>query len=403
MTLSPAARWTLGATATMAVAMGISRFAYTPLLPPMRDAFDWTVTQTGDLASLNYLGYLIGALLAPRALERTPLLPLLATALIGCVLTSALGAYATSFLAWGTLRVLAGIASALCLVAVTTRLGALLAAEPGTRLGHLHFSGVGLGIILSVLLVRDAGAGTPAAVAESWTRLAGISAALLLPAWALFRSVSDPMAPAPTPASATGPATPAAVAAPRGRLRRITAGYGLFGFGYIITATFIVAIAESSAASPQAAQDVWLSAGLAAMPSVPLWHALSRRFGLSRTLAAAYLVEALSVLLAAVAESTVLVHLAAALLGGTFAGITALGLALGSTLAGPAAARVIGTMTAIFAIGQLIGPGIAGRLTTLTGSFVAPSVIAALALILAALLLWQRSVNSQNDRTALTG
>lgn len=387
MTFTPATRWILGATATMAVAMGISRFAYTPLLPAMQTAFGWTVTQVGDLASANYLGYLLGALAAPRLLRAAGPDPslLLAAALAGCVLTSALGAFAESYLVWCLLRLLAGIASALCLVLVTTRLGALLANEPGTRLGHLHFTGVGLGIIASVLLVRDAGAPQIETVQQHWAALAGISAALLLPAWALFRSV-----PAPQTEHAVAGSAPPTIPAPElpaPRLLPVIAGYGLFGFGYIITATFIVAMAQDTASNAAEAQNVWLIAGLAAMPSVPLWHWLGQRAGLTIALGAAYLVEAASVLLAATGESTLALNLAAALLGGTFAGITALGLALGSQLAGAQRANVIGTMTAVFAVGQLLGPGVAGRLTALSDSFLLPSALAAGMLVAAALLL----------------
>lgn len=388
MTLTPATRWILGATATMAVAMGISRFAYTPLLPTMQAAFGWSVTQVGDLASVNYLGYLVGALAAPRLLRAAGPDPslLLAIALAGCVLTSALGAFADSYLMWCLLRLLAGVASALCLVLVTTRLGALLASEPGTNLGHLHFSGVGLGIIASVLLVRDAGAPQIETVQQHWAALAGISAALLLPAWALFRSVPTPPAPSPESPQPHLPIVDAG-APPPSRLLPVIAGYGLFGFGYIITATFIVAMAQNTASNAAEAQNVWLIAGLAAMPSVPLWHWLGQRVGLTAALGAAYLVEAGSVLLAATGESTLALNLAAALLGGTFAGITALGLALGSQLAGAQRASVIGTMTAVFAVGQLLGPGIAGRLTAFSNSFLLPSVVAAGTLVLAAALL----------------
>src|SRR3546814_16415570 len=60
----PAASLAFSGLVALAVAMGIGRFAFTPLLPMMQNDAGLALTQGGWLASANYLGYLIGALAA---------------------------------------------------------------------------------------------------------------------------------------------------------------------------------------------------------------------------------------------------------------------------------------------------------------------------------------------------
>ncbi len=383
--LSPGARWTLGAGLTIAVAMGISRFAYTPLLPDMRAAFNWSLSQVGDLGSMNYLGYLIGALLAPRFLSAQTIQRTLALALLGCVLTTWLGAFTTNYWAWCGIRLTSGIASAFCLVLVTAHLSGLLTAAQRPRLGNLHFTGVGFGIMASIFIIGTETTSDPAVVARHWQDLAAFSALLLLPAWGLFRSVE------------IGAVQPVAAqaATPFSRpLWRVIVGYGAFGFGYVVTATFIVAMGEEAVTSAPAtlkgsANQIWLVTGAAAVPSVWLWQQLAGRWALAPTLALAYVVEASGVMIAALGNSHWQLLLGGALLGGTFAGITALGLSLAQRLAPQQSGRAVGVMTAFFAVGQLVGPSIAARLAEFGGSFVLPSIVAAALLIVAALLLWQ--------------
>src|SRR5260221_4438861 len=56
----------LAGLAALAMAMGIGRFAFTPLLPMMQQDAGLSLAQGGYLASANYVGYLVGALWAMR-------------------------------------------------------------------------------------------------------------------------------------------------------------------------------------------------------------------------------------------------------------------------------------------------------------------------------------------------
>ena len=177
-------------------------------------------------------------------------------------------------------------------------------------------------------------------------------------------------------------------AASRGgpRLWPLITAYGLFGFGYVITATFIVAIVRASPKLAPVEPLVWLAVGLAGAPSVAAWSLLARRLGEIPSFAIACLVEAVGVLASVLWLEVAGIFLAAVFLGGTFMGITALGLVAARQLSQGHPRRALGLMTAAFGLGQIIGPLVAGYGFDLTGSFTAPSLMAALALCVAAFL-----------------
>jgi cyanate permease len=199
-------------------------------------------------------------------------------------------------------------------------------------------------------------------------------------------AVLVPARPAAAPAAGT-----AAPGAKRGGLIRLTLSYGLFGFGYVITATFLIAIVRQQPALRAFEPVAWLAVGLAAAPSVLVWVTVGRRIGLERAYALSCAVEAVGVL-CSLWNATAGILLAAVLLGGTFVGITALGLQAARAESAGDPRRALGLMTTAFSIGQIIGPSFAGHLRDATGSYNLPTIIAAAALIVATALTWRRSV-----------
>ena len=187
----------------------------------------------------------------------------------------------------------------------------------------------------------------------------------------------------PGAAHAAPAAPPHARPATDPRLRRFITAYGLFGFGYVITATFIVIIVRGTPATHALEPEIWVAFGLAAAPSVVLWTSISTRLGIPMTFALACVVEAGGVL-ASVAWPTVTgVFIAAVLVGGTFMGLTALGLVQARTLATGNPHRALALMTTAFGLGQIVGPTFAGVVSDALGSFTVPSIAAAAALLIA--------------------
>jgi predicted MFS family arabinose efflux permease len=162
--------------------------------------------------------------------------------------------------------------------------------------------------------------------------------------------------------------------------------YGLFGFGYIITATFLVTTVRLTPELRVLEAFIWVLFGAAATPSVALWSWAGQRMGLTRAFALACPIEALGVAASVEWVAVPGVCLSAVFLGGTFMGITALGLMAGRQLSGGDRQRALGLMTSSFASGQMTGPTVAGLLFDSLGSLPVPSLVAAAALVLAAWL-----------------
>lgn len=369
----------LGGLLALAAAMGIGRFVYTPILPAMAEALALTQGQAGLIAAANFAGYLAGALLAATPwLRGSRRRWLLGGLLVSAVSTGAMaGSSLLGLLAlW---RFVGGVASALVLVFASALVLDRLYRAGQARLAAVHFAGVGAGIVLSALLI----AGLQAAGFD-WRVLWLASGLAALLAWGgVVRLVPEQAEPPPVAKSAataqSGRALPALVAA-----------YGLFGFGYVITATFLVAIVRASAEVRALEPLVWLVVGLAALPSVGLWTRLGARLGILRAFALACGVEALGIAASVLWLTPAGLLLAAALWGGTFMGITALGLMGARQLAHGDPRRTLALMTAAFGLGQMIGPAFAGLVHDVTGSFLVPSLCAAGALVVGAGLVGMR-------------
>lgn len=369
----------------LAAAMGIGRFAYTPLLPGLQEALGWTIAQAGDVASANFLGYLGGALAAAFLVNRPQRRVWLVLGMVLSVVTTGSGVWAGTLSHWLILRFLSGLASAFCLVLGTAVVVEALVRLRRPQLAALHFGGVGIGIVLSVLMVEVARL-CGASVFGQWGALGGLSALLMgLAGWGLRDLPAGRANPGD---SRRAPRIGSGIGRWGGPLARTIWAYGLYGFGYVVTATFIVAMARRVEHAELIEPLTWLMVGLLAAPSVLLWQWLAGRHGLFTALRAAYLVEAVGVLLAGFGTGQVALLLGGALLGATFMGIVALGLAGARQLAVTDQDRAMGWMTVAFGLGQLLGPGIAGRMAHISGGFELPSLLAAGLLLLGIGLLW---------------
>ncbi len=367
----------------LAVAMGIGRFAFTPLFPLMvRDGL--LDSHAGAmLAAANYLGYLAGALAAARLRIKPALL--LALGLAGTVLITAAVGWTSSGFWWAVLRFLAGVMSAWTLVATSAWGLGWLAAIGRPDLAGVQFSGVGIGIAAAGLFCLLLGRSLPSP--QLWIGLAALGALASILPLVLSRSLPAPLA--PMPAAAVASIEPGAPQATFG----LVVCYTLFGFGYILPATYLPSLARQLVDDPAVFGLAWPVFGAAAAISTVLvsWRlAKAPRLGVW---ASAHLLMALGVLLPAVWTSLASVTLAALLVGGTFMVITMVGMQEARARAEGQATRVLGRMTAGFALGQLAGPLVSAGIARLTATEAAGLHVAlalsALGLLGSAAWLWK--------------
>jgi predicted MFS family arabinose efflux permease len=359
----------------MAVAIGIGRFVFTPILPPMMATLGLSKSASGLIASANFVGYLVGALGATRGRLPGPQRAWLPGALVLSAATTAAMGLTASVPAFMVLRFLGGIASALVLILSSALVLGQLAAARRPGLASLHFAGVGIGIAVSAMLVA-----AERAAGGNWASMWQVNGAVsLLGALAVALLVPGQAAPVPVSRAVGGGRLDP-------RLKRMTLAYGLFGFGYVITATFLVAIVRATPAIRELEPVIWIVVGLAAAPSVMFWTFVGRRIGIPAAFATAALAEAVGVLASVVSPNALGICVAAVLVGGTFMGLTALGLMRGRELTDGDPRPVMAAMTGAFGVGQIVGPLLAGVVSDALGGFTVPSLAAACGLVLAALL-----------------
>jgi hypothetical protein len=379
---TPAARIWIAGLVALAVAMGIGRFAFTPLMPlMMRDGLIGAAVGA-ELAAANYVGYLLGALSAVR-LAHHPL-RLMRLALVGVVVLTLGSAWAVQP-PWGwALRGGAGVCSAWVLVGASSWCLRELAARGAAARGAWVYTGVGVGITLAGLLTW---AGGRLASQTLWIALSVLAALGALIVLGLLRAERD-----------TTPSAASPLSVPATRPRRhggLVASYGAFGFGYIVPATFLPAMARQQIDDPLVFGLAWPLFGAAAAGSVALAARHLTHWPRRRVWAAAQSVMVVGVVLPLVDRTPATLAVAAILVGGTFMVTTMAGLQLARELEPAAPTALVARMTSAFAAGQIAGP-LAVRLIGSgvpagTDAVALASVMATGALAVSAAWLWRDS------------
>lgn len=356
----------------LASAMGIGRFALTPVMPFMLHDAGLSMSQGSWLATANYIGYLAGALLCiavpprPTAAVRWGLVLVAAT-------TLAMGLSGREFL-WIAFRFMAGAASAMVLVGVSAWAMPVLKRHGKEQWSGRVFAGVGLGISLTGLLCL--GAGIVAWTSQStWLLLGCIAAVLALLLWR------------PLLADETFNAEPVSKEC-LGRANLIAAAcYSAFGYGYIIPATFLPAIARRYIDNPAIFGLVWPVFGVASAISTLVAASLVHRVSPRRMWIGAQWFLAIGVSVPLLGVNMTTLTVAAVCVGGSFMVITMAGISEALRLTLGHRAQAVGLMTSGFAVGQIAGP-VAVNMFPQTGGFpIVPSLIAVGALVMSNLVL----------------
>jgi predicted MFS family arabinose efflux permease len=340
--------------------LGIGRFAYSLVLPDMRDSLGWSYSAAGFMNTINAAGYLAGALVAAKLIKRFGLPAAVRWGTIACVVSLALCALSGNFIILSLARLMAGLGAAAAFVG-----GAALAAtiaqsrpERANFLLSLFYAGPGLGILSSGLIapfvLQAFGPGSWWIV---WWAMTLLSIAMTIPLLLAPLDTRTEIADAMHVKFAVRPV-----------LIYLT-GYFLFGAGYIAYMTFMIAYVRDAGGGALAQSAFWCLIGLSAFVTPWAWRGVLARDSGGVSTAVILGVNAVGASLPLFGHSTAWLAASALVFGVSFFAI------VGSTTAfvrfnySPAAwPTAIGAMTIAFGVGQTLGPTATGAITDALGS-----------------------------------
>lgn len=340
-----------------AVALGLSRFSYGLLLPPMRADLEWSYLQAGAMNTCNALGYFLGALATPALMRRLGVWRLM---IAGCILASLfmlVSGAVTGAAALFLQRLCAGVASAFVFIAggvLAARLGSMHSERAGFYIG-LYYGGTGFGIALSALLVPaalDAAQQHGAAHAWQWPWLAlGIACMLATAVMA-------------APARSIGEAPAGQGGKQHFAVRDFAfglSGYFMFGVGYIGYMTFVIALLKQQGMRADMITLFYTLLGLAVVASSRVWARMLDRFKGGESLAILNALLGAVTILPALTSAAPIVFISGIVFGGVFLSAVASTTALVRHNLPPESwSSGISAFTTVFALGQIIGPTVVG-------------------------------------------
>ena len=361
--------------AALTIAIGIGRFSYTPILPYMISELNLTTTEAGLIASSNYLGYLLGSLI--------PIFPQfpknIRSIFIYSIFISIISLFAmgltNTFEIFILIRFIHGIFSAFVLILGTSLIVSHVQKKGKIFLGTAHFSGVGLGMALSAIVVSYLGF-----LNFTWDELwfsIGILAIMLS-----FQIIKF---------------TPIQKAEVKYNLKSknktslgfslITISYGLYGFGYVAFGTFISTMSRLTPGLEKTEPYVWFVVGVTGIPSVFFWNWFGSKIGNDIGLFLANLILGLGVLFSVLINNEFGIFISCILFGLSFVPITSMCLLEGQKRFSGSFIVSTAILTFSFSIGQMIGPYLSGLLTDYYNSFFFSMIISGIVLIFGSLLM----------------
>ena len=363
---------------SLILTLGVARFAYTPLLPIMQAQTELNDVTGGWLAATNYVGYLLGALIASQLSDLHLKDHLYRIGIFVAIVTTAGMAVTENFYLWALFRFFAGLTSAAgLLIGSGLVLNWLMRHNYRSELG-IHFSGAGLGIAFGAIVVELAY--THFNWSEQWWILTFFACLLAIPALVWLPR------PDSTAQTTTGSTL---VDKPPGNTFMYLMMFAYFcaGYGYVISITFIVDIVEQQPALEGKGALTFMILGLSAAPACFVWDRIARKTGVLLALLCAYLVQIIGILLPALSDNLAVVIISSILFGVTFIGIVSLVLTMAGRFYPTKPAKLMGKMTLSYGVAQIIGPAITGMLAGALGNYNLGLWIAAGMVLLGAVII----------------
>jgi predicted MFS family arabinose efflux permease len=361
-----------------AIGLGIGRFAYSLVLPDMRDSLQWSYSAAGFMNTVNAAGYLAGALVTTALGRRFGLFAVVQAGTIACVASLLICAVTSDFTWLSLARLVTGFGAAIAFVA-----GGALAANIGLAhpdrsayLLSLFYAGPGIGILLSGLIsplvLQHFGAGSWWIV---WLVLGLVSVAMGVPLLRRLVDASDGVSSGPAASFAARP------------IWVFLAAYFMFGAGYIAYMTFMIAYVRDGGGGAAAQSAFWCVIGVSSFVSPWLWRRVLARGQSGRAMAIILGTNAVGAAMPLLGHSALVLGLSAAVFGVSFFAVVAATTAfVRFNYPKQAWTKAIALVTIVFGAGQTLGPIAVGAITDSTGSLTSALVVSAATLAVGAVM-----------------
>ncbi|MGX9417752.1 YbfB/YjiJ family MFS transporter [Vibrio sp. WJH972] len=375
---------------SMVVTLGVARFAYTPLLPIMQSQTGLTDAAGGWLAAFNYAGYMSGAALAMSINKLSIKDVLYKVYLLIAIVTTYAMSLTDNVLVWAVLRFLSGLSSSGgMLIASAIILNWLMKNNYRGELG-VHFAGMGIGIIITSLLVEVMSYFT-FTWEQYWFWCSIAAIVFAIPAWRWIPHTSS--APSNQYAHLITDNPPH-----RYFLPIMLVAYFCAGYGYVISATFIVDIIESQNGLEGNGSLVFFVVGIAIVPAAVIWDKIARKIGYLHAIFLAYVIQIIGVILPAISQSLSSVIIGCLLYGGTFIGCVSLVLTMAGQFYPSKPAKLMGKLTLTYGTAQIIAPALTGTIAQETGNYdlglyLASGILGIGSLLIIVLIIIERSIH----------
>lgn len=370
--------------------IGIARFCYTTLLPAMQLEAGLSDLAGGYLATVNYIGYMCGAVMAATISSLQIKDFLYRAGLIAAIVTTAGMALTDNIWLWAALRFVAGISSATgMLISAGLIMNWLMRHGHRSELG-IHYAGAGLGIIVSGIAAEAMFGYLD--WREQWLAVGLLGIVVAIPAWRWL--------PRPDSSHQTTSGQQLQDNPPSRRwFILLSIMYFCAGYGYVIGATFLVAIVEAVPSLQGQGQLVWIAVGLGLVPGAILWDRVARQLGELNALLAAFVLQTIGIILPVMSDNFGLVLFSAFLFGGSFIGIVSLVLAMAGRFYPTKPAKLMGKLTLMYGIAQIGAPAIAGIIADQGGSYADSLYIAAAVSVVGGIMILIMQATKRRERT----
>lgn len=359
------------------IVMAIGRFSYTPILPFMQKATHLTNENAGLLATVNYLGYLIGAMIPTFLIIKSKVVDLKIYLLINIISVLLMGV-TQGFIVWNILRFIAGITSGTVFVLTSNVVLESLNKGGKSHLSGFLYSGVGIGIFTSSIFIQiytDYNTW-----ASTWIILGIASLVLGFIVIFFMKEIKEPVNLKQKTIHINDQNSTLYT---KWFMVCFSIAYLLEGAGYIVTGTFLVAIVESIPDLKEYAALSWMFVGMAAIPSCVLWSILGNKIGFIKAIYLAFILQIIGVILPVFSHNIISLVISSCLFGGTFLGLTTLFMSRGQLMSAVSGRNLVALLTFIYSLGQVVAPYFAGILIGSSNNYNGALIFASSLLILA--------------------